>query len=55
MRDRCERCDTTLPPDGPAYICSYECTWCTSCAELFDRRCPNCRGELVRRPRRVGR
>ncbi|NNN28980.1 DUF1272 domain-containing protein [Streptomyces sp. S3(2020)] len=29
MRERCERCETAeLPPDAPARICSYECTFC---------------------------
>ena len=54
MRDRCERCTTTaLPVDGPARICSYECTFCVPCAEAMGRVCPNCGGELVARPRRV--
>jgi hypothetical protein len=35
-----------------AYICSYECTYCASCAEQMNFVCPNCEGELVRRPRR---
>lgn len=54
MRDRCERCTSTaLPADGPALICSYECTFCVPCAEAMERACPNCGGELVARPRRV--
>jgi hypothetical protein len=32
-------------------ICSFECTFCRECAEgRLGGRCPNCGGELVRRP-----
>jgi hypothetical protein len=51
MRPICEKCETGLAPDGAAYICSYECTFCGPCAEAMDLVCPNCGGELVRRPR----
>ncbi|CCK32277.1 hypothetical protein BN159_7898 [Streptomyces davaonensis JCM 4913] len=54
MRDCCERCETAvLPADGPALICSYECTFCVPCGEGMAGVCPNCGGELVPRPRRV--
>ncbi|MGH2475534.1 MAG: DUF1272 domain-containing protein [Candidatus Limnocylindrales bacterium] len=53
MRLECERCRTVLQPDGEARICSYECTFCSSCADELGAVCPNCGGELVRRPRRV--
>ncbi|GAA3901119.1 DUF1272 domain-containing protein [Streptomyces gulbargensis] len=54
MRDRCERCGTAgLAPDGPAVICSYECSFCVPCADAMDGVCPNCGGELVARPRRA--
>ena len=36
-----------------AVICSFECTFCRSCAEAADFICPNCSGELVARPKRV--
>ena len=52
MRTECERCGASLAADGPASICSYECTFCTSCASDMDHVCPNCNGELVARPRR---
>ena len=52
MRDECERCGTALTAEGPAFICSYECTFCASCAEVMDRFCLNCGGELVARLRR---
>lgn len=38
--------------DGQAYICSYECTFCSVCASESKGSCPNCTGELIRRPRR---
>lgn len=36
-----------------ALICSQECTYCTLCAAELGFTCPNCGGELVKRPRRV--
>jgi hypothetical protein len=55
LRPNCECCDTDLPGDtGDAWICSFECTFCATCAnETLRGRCPNCGGELVRRPRRT--
>jgi uncharacterized protein len=52
LRPNCECCDRDLPADAAdAVICSFECTFCRSCAEtVLQGRCPNCRGELVRRP-----
>jgi uncharacterized protein len=52
LRPNCECCNRDLPPDSPdAMICSFECTFCRHCAEAVLRgRCPNCGGELVRRP-----
>ena len=55
MRAVCERCGVALAPDGPARICSFECTFCVSCTEAMKRVCPNCGGELVPRPRRKKR
>ena len=52
MRAHFERCDTPLPPEGEAFICSYECTFCAACTAAMDHTCPNCGGELVPRPRR---
>lgn len=54
LRPNCECCDRDLPPEtADAWICSFECTFCASCAETaLGGRCPNCGGELVRRPRR---
>ena len=53
MRDSCERCGVGLEHDGDAFICSFECTFCPSCAETIAFICPNCSGELVPRPKRV--
>ena len=54
MRETCERCLHALPQDDPkTYICSYECTFCSMCADELGHICPNCGGELVRRPRRL--
>jgi hypothetical protein len=52
LRPNCECCDRDLPPESAeARICSFECTFCRSCAEtVLNGRCPNCAGELVRRP-----
>jgi hypothetical protein len=52
LKPNCECCDRDLPPDSPdARICSFECTFCAICAaEKLGGICPNCSGELVRRP-----
>lgn len=52
LRPNCEHCDRDLPPeDIGAHICSYECTFCADCAEtVFRYICPNCGGNLVKRP-----
>ena len=48
MRPDCERCGADLPAHAPgAFICSYECSFCTECAEALDDRCPNCGGDLT--------
>jgi hypothetical protein len=52
MRTECERCHAALAADGIARICSYGCTFCASCADSMTGVCPNCGGELVRRPKR---
>jgi uncharacterized protein len=52
LRPNCECCERDLPPESAlARICTYECTFCVACAEgVFGGICPNCGGELVRRP-----
>jgi uncharacterized protein len=54
LRPNCECCDKDLPPESTqARICSFECTFCATCAEkVLAGICPNCGGELVARPRR---
>jgi len=54
LRPNCECCDAELPPGSDAaFVCSFECTFCRACAEdRLGLACPNCGGELVRRPRR---
>jgi len=52
IKTTCEKCAQPLAADGEAYICSYECTFCPECTEKLNAICPNCGGELVRRPRR---
>ncbi|MEM9301140.1 MAG: DUF1272 domain-containing protein [Pseudomonadota bacterium] len=54
MRPNCECCDCDLPPDSTeSVICSFECTFCRACAsEHLGGSCPNCGGDLVKRPRR---
>ncbi|MFT3997648.1 MAG: DUF1272 domain-containing protein [Asticcacaulis sp.] len=57
MKTACERCTQVLPPEtSKAWICSYECTFCADCAtEVYKGRCPNCGGELLKRPARLPR
>jgi uncharacterized protein len=52
LRPNCECCNKDLPADSAeARMCSFECTFCSSCADqVLGGRCPNCVGELVRRP-----
>jgi hypothetical protein len=51
MRPMCERCGTSLATTDEAYICTFECTFCPTCTHAMHAVCPNCGGELVRRPR----
>ena len=54
LRPSCECCDRDLDPSSrEAFICSFECTFCRDCTErVLGGTCPNCGGELVRRPAR---
>ncbi|WP_344808899.1 DUF1272 domain-containing protein [Allohahella marinimesophila] len=54
LRPNCECCNRDLPPDTEdARICSFECTFCANCCDdVLLGKCPNCSGELVKRPRR---
>jgi len=56
MRGTCEKCNAALAQDSDAArICSYECTFCAACSDTMSGRCPNCGGELLRRPKRARR
>ena len=52
LRPNCECCNRDLPPQSTeAMICTFECTFCRRCTDgVLKGRCPNCGGELVRRP-----
>ena len=52
LRPNCELCDTDLPPHAEnARICSYECTFCSTCVDtVLHDVCPNCAGGFVPRP-----
>jgi hypothetical protein len=52
LRPSCEHCNKALPPDaGDAYICSFECTFCTDCVDkVLHNVCPNCGGGFSPRP-----
>lgn len=52
LRPNCEICDCDLPPESTeARICTFECTYCASCADaVLKGLCPNCGGNLERRP-----
>ncbi len=54
LRPSCENCDKDLPADSTdAWICTFECTFCTACVtDVLQNVCPNCGGEFTRRPRR---
>ena len=52
MRTECEKCNKELKHNSDALICSYECTFCSECSEEMQHICPNCKGELVKRPKR---
>lgn len=51
FKHECQSCGAELRPDGDAFICAYECTFCAGCAGTTERACPNCGGELVPRPK----
>jgi uncharacterized protein len=52
LRPNCECCDKDLPPEAAdAVICSFECTFCRTCADdVLHGICPNCGGGFVPRP-----
>lgn len=52
IKTHCENCNKALPNDSnEAMICSFECTFCKDCVEsIFKNCCPNCGGNLEKRP-----
>lgn len=52
LRPNCEYCDKDLSPSSAdVRICTYECTFCTTCAEqVLQNVCPNCGGGFAPRP-----
>lgn len=52
LRPTCENCNKSLPPASlEARICSYECTFCATCAQgALQNVCPNCGGGFAPRP-----
>ena len=57
LRPTCENCNKPLPPDSTqARICSFECTFCATCADqILFNVCPNCGGGFTPRPVRPSR
>lgn len=56
LKPNCECCGKgLLPESNEAYICSFECTFCAACTDkILKFICPNCAGNLVQRPSRIG-
>ncbi|WKA50801.1 DUF1272 domain-containing protein [Planococcus liqunii] len=52
MKNSCEKCSGHIETE--AYICVHECTFCQECTIRMFNICPNCNGELVRRPKPNG-
>ncbi len=52
LRPTCENCNKPLPPDSTeAMICTFECTFCSTCVEqVLGNVCPNCGGGFCPRP-----
>ena len=52
LKPNCECCDADLPPQSTeARICTFECTFCATCAEgPLHGVCPNCGGNFAPRP-----
>ena len=52
LRPNCECCDKDLSPTSTeAMICTFECTFCRTCADnVLQGVCPNCGGNFTVRP-----
>jgi len=53
MKEKCMKFEGGLRHGDEVYICSYECTFCPPCTAGMNQICPNCGGELLRRPTRA--
>jgi hypothetical protein len=50
----CEKCARPLAPITEGHSCSFQCTFCESCAAAMELVCPNCGGPLEPRARLLG-
>ena len=52
LKPQCENCGKLLPNESnEAMFCSFECTFCKDCVNnILLNVCPNCGGELEKRP-----
>lgn len=54
MKPNCMCCDRDISHGDPAFICSFECTFCPDCTNgRLGGVCPNCNGNLTPRPTRA--
>ncbi|TXC91094.1 DUF1272 domain-containing protein [Metabacillus litoralis] len=53
MKNICEKFHDSIRDD--AYICVHECTFCHDCTKKMIFICPNCKGELVKRPKHLNK
>ncbi|MGW4896821.1 DUF1272 domain-containing protein [Kitasatospora sp. NPDC004240] len=53
-RKICGRCAVSPTADGPAFLCSYACTFHPECTAATAAVRPDRGGEPVARPRRTG-
>ena len=51
MRGECEHCHAQVTPQGEAWICAFECTFCTRCAGSMRHGCSDFNGGVVRQVR----
>ena len=52
MKNECLECHCELFNSSEVQICSYECTYCVTCATDRNLICKNCGGDLQKRPKR---
>lgn len=51
IRPNCEQCGKSLSnTSNEAMICSFECTYCKDCVDMFENVCPSCGGNFQPRP-----